>query len=89
MSAPSSQLWHGMTKHLFPGTTYQFNSGGNPKDILNLTHLDLVNFHRSHYHPTNASFYSFGDMNVDELQMYLEENVMSQFNPLDTALSVP
>ena len=89
MSAPSSQLWHGMTKHLFPGTTYQFNSGGDPKDILNLTHLDLVNFHRSHYHPTNASFYSFGDLNVDELQMYLEENVMSQFNPLDSALSVP
>jgi len=23
MSAPSSQLWHGMTKHLFPETTYQ------------------------------------------------------------------
>ena len=89
MSAPSSQLWHGMTKHLFPETTYQFNSGGEPKDILNLTHNDLVNFHQSHYHPTNASFYSFGDMNVKELQEYLEENVMSKFDPLESALSVP
>jgi len=89
MSAPSSQLWHGMTKHLFPETTYQFNSGGEPKDILNLTHDDLVNFHQSHYHPTNASFYSFGDMDIKELQEFLEDNVMSQFDPLDSSLSVP
>ena len=89
MSAPSSQLWHGMTKHLFPETTYQYNSGGEPKDILNLTHDDLVNFHQSHYHPTNASFYSFGDMDIKELQEFLEDNVMSQFDPLDSSLSVP
>ena len=58
MSAPSSQLWHGMTKHLFPETTYQFNSGGEPKDILNLTHNDLVNFHQAlHPHHKHLLFH--------------------------------
>ena len=28
-------------------------------------------------------------MNVKELQEYLEENVMSKFDPLESALSVP
>jgi len=58
MSSVTSQLWHGMSKHLYPTSTYKFNSGGNPEDILNLTHQELVDFHKSHYHPSNAIFLS-------------------------------
>ena len=36
MSGATDQLWHGISKHLFKGTTYENNSGGEPKDILNL-----------------------------------------------------
>ena len=75
MSSASAQLWHGMTKHLYPDTTYQFNSGGNPKDIINLTHEDLVNFHQSHYHPSNANFFTFGNIDLEEVQGFIQENV--------------
>lgn len=89
MSSVSSQLWHGMTKYLYPDTTYQFNSGGDPKEIINLTHKDLVDFHRSHYHPSNATFFSFGDLDVKEIQDFLDQNVMSQFKPLEERFVVP
>ena len=56
MSSVTSQLWHGMSKHLYPSSTYQFNSGGNPEDILELTHDELIEFHKTHYHPSNAIF---------------------------------
>ena len=29
-------------------------------EIPNLTHEDLVAFHRKHYHPSNARFYTYG-----------------------------
>ena len=68
MSSVTSQLWHGMSKHLYPSSTYQFNSGGNPEDILELTHEELIEFHKTHYHPSNAIFLTSGNLNPKEIQ---------------------
>jgi Zn-dependent M16 (insulinase) family peptidase len=81
MSGATDQLWHGISKHLFKGTTYENNSGGDPKDILHLTHADLKEFHRTHYHPSNAIFFTFGDMKVDKIHDYLENKVFSKHKP--------
>ncbi|MGB2063420.1 MAG: insulinase family protein [Gammaproteobacteria bacterium] len=88
MSSVTSQLWHGMSKHLYPSSTYQFNSGGNPEDILELTHDELIEFHKTHYHPSNAIFLTSGNLNPKEIQSYIEENVLTQFNPLKEEISV-
>lgn len=49
-------------QQMFPGTTYQYVSGGDPTFIPDLTHEQLVDFHRTRYHPSNARFYSYGDL---------------------------
>ena len=51
-----------MTKHLFPTTTYHYNSGGEPSDIPDLSYQQLLKFYQSHYHPSNAVFMTFGDI---------------------------
>ena len=38
MSSISSQLWHGLSKHLYNSSTYKHNSGGNPEN-LSLIHI--------------------------------------------------
>ena len=81
MSSIPSQLWHGLSKHLYPDTTYKYNSGGNPEDILKLTHEELVNFHKKHYHPSNATFFTFGDMDPTEIQEVVSKNVLANFEP--------
>ncbi|KAJ1726417.1 Mitochondrial presequence protease, partial [Coemansia biformis] len=48
-------------QQMFPGTTYQFVSGGDPQAITDLTHEQLVAFHRTRYHPSNARIYSYGN----------------------------
>ncbi|KAJ1964019.1 Mitochondrial presequence protease [Dipsacomyces acuminosporus] len=48
-------------QQLFPGTTYQYVSGGDPAFIPDLTHEQLVNFHKTRYHPSNARVYSYGN----------------------------
>ena len=88
MSSPADQLWHGMSKHLFEGTTYHHNSGGDPKKIINLTHADLVAFHQKHYHPSNATFFTFGNLSIDEIHEHLEKNVFNKFTPVSKKLII-
>ncbi len=68
MSAPVSTLWQSLSKYLYPTTTYHYNSGGDPEHIPELTHKQLVDFHRSHYHPSNAIFMTYGDIEASAHQ---------------------
>ncbi|KAI9305038.1 peptidase M16C associated-domain-containing protein [Cunninghamella echinulata] len=51
---------------MFPGTAYEHSSGGDPPFIPDLTHEQLVKFHREHYHPSNARFYTYGNIPLEE-----------------------
>jgi Zn-dependent M16 (insulinase) family peptidase len=88
MSSITSQLWHGMSKHLYPSSTYKHNSGGDPESIIDLTHEDLVNFHQKHYHPSNATFFTFGDVDPLEIQSFIKKNVLDNFLPSDEVVAV-
>ncbi|AEF56331.1 insulinase family protein [Marinomonas posidonica] len=89
MSSTTSVLWQTLTKYLFPSNTYHFNSGGEPTDIPDLSYDDLLAFYRTHYHPSNAVFMTFGDIPADTLQEEFENKVLSRFERLDTQVSVP
>jgi Zn-dependent M16 (insulinase) family peptidase len=88
MSSPTDQLWHGMSKYLFEETTYHHNSGGDPEKIIDLTHADLVAFHQKHYHPSNATFFTFGNVSINEIHDHLEENVFQKFTPASEQLTI-
>ena len=88
MSSISSQLWHGMSKHLYDSSTYKHNSGGDPESIIDLTHEYLVDFHKKHYHPSNATFFTFGDINPEEIQEFIDENVLKNFEPSNDKIFV-
>ena len=88
MSSISSQLWHGMSKHLYSSSTYKHNSGGNPENIIDLTHDYLVDFHKKHYHPSNATFFTFGNLDPSEIQEYIDKNVLKNFEPSDEKIFV-
>ena len=88
MSSPVSTLWQTLTKYLFPTTTYHHNSGGDPECIPDLSYDDLLEFYRSHYHPSNAVFMTFGDLPVSELQQRFEDNALSRFERRDEQIAV-
>ncbi len=79
-SSPNDQLYHAIAEALYTHTTYHFNSGGDPKDIPGLTHAQLVDFHQTHYHPSNAVFMTFGDIAASEHQQRFEVEALSKFN---------
>ena len=79
MSGEIDQLYHAVAHHLFPTTTYHYNSGGDPADIPDLTHSELVAFHESHYHPSNSVIMSFGNIPVQETQAKLHDDALARF----------
>ncbi|MDB4837404.1 insulinase family protein [Marinomonas sp.] len=89
MSSITSVLWQTLTKYLFPNNTYYFNSGGEPTDIPDLSYQDLLDFYRTHYHPSNAVFMTFGDIPAETLQAEFEAKVLSRFERLETQVTVP
>ncbi|MFT5483627.1 MAG: Zn-dependent M16 (insulinase) family peptidase, partial [Halieaceae bacterium] len=79
MSSVSSTMWQALCHHLFPTNTYHFNSGGEPECIPDLSYEQLKDFYRSHYHPSNAIFMTFGDIPAEEHQAIFEERALSRF----------
>ncbi|RMH22590.1 MAG: peptidase M16 [Gammaproteobacteria bacterium] len=79
LSSPVSRLWQDLQSHLFPTLTYHHNSGGDPREIPNLTHDQLKAFHARHYHPSNAIFMTYGNLDPVNHQSRFEEWVLSAF----------
>ncbi|EPY49467.1 metalloendopeptidase [Schizosaccharomyces cryophilus OY26] len=67
-------------QHLFQGTAYGSNSGGDPLAIPDLSYEELVNFHKTHYHPSNAKIFSYGSFPLKENLAALSDT-FSHFSP--------
>lgn len=80
MSSPTSVLWQKFTEALFPSVTYHYNSGGEPVDIPELTHEALVAFHQRHYHPSNAVFFTYGNIPASEHHEKWQAQALGRFN---------
>ncbi len=89
MSSPSQVMGQSLLTSLFPDTTYRFNSGGDPAHIPDLTHQQLVAFHQRHYHPSNAFFYTYGNLPLEEHLHFIESKILSKFKRIDPNTSVP
>ncbi len=88
MSSINSTLWQTMTQHLYPTSTYHFNSGGEPADIPDLSYEQFKAFYETNYHPSNAIFITYGDIPAAEHQASFEENALSRFKKLDCHIAV-
>ncbi len=88
MSSPVSSLWQTVTEHLFPTTTYHYNSGGEPENIPDLSYQQLKDFYKVHYHPSNAVFMTFGDIPAFEHHDVFEKKALSRFEKLDMEIKV-
>lgn len=88
MSSTTSVLWQTLSKYLFPTSTYHYNSGGEPDQIPDLGYQDLLDFYKSHYHPSNAVFMTFGDITAFEHQTNFEELALKEFSKLDIHIAV-
>src|SRR6202140_895410 len=89
LASPQAAVQRAVGKILFPGLTYSYISGGDPEDIPNLTWEQLRQFHATHYHPSNAYFYTYGNLPLEQTLEVIERNVLSRFRRIEIATTIP
>jgi presequence protease len=81
-SDPIRHIFHHIFSGLMPGSTYAHESGGDPKNIPDLTYEQFCRFHADHYHPSNGFFLVYGDAPLEDELTYLQTKFLSAFpNP--------
>ena len=80
LANPESRLWEAVLKYLTPDLTYSHNSGGDPKNIPDLTYQELKSFHKTFYHPSHCLFFFYGNLCLSKHLDYIEENVLKDFS---------
>jgi Zn-dependent M16 (insulinase) family peptidase len=89
MSSPSQVMARSLLNALYPDTTYRFNSGGEPSAIPRLTWNDLREFHRNHYHPSNAWFFTYGNLPLKNHLEFISRTVLDHFTRIQPNTEVP
>nr|XP_054599428.1 presequence protease, mitochondrial isoform X2 [Nothobranchius furzeri] len=74
---------------LYPNHTYSVVSGGEPLAIPDLTWEQLKHFHATHYHPSNARFFTYGDLPLENHLEQIQEEALCQFERIDPNTEVP
>lgn len=80
LANPESRLWESVLKYLTPDLTYCHNSGGDPKNIPDLTYQELKSFHETFYHPSHCLFFFYGNIPLSKHLDFIEENVLKNFS---------
>jgi Zn-dependent M16 (insulinase) family peptidase len=83
MSSPDQVMVRSMLNAMYPETTYSHNSGGDPAVIPTITHEQLKQFHQRHYHPSNAYFYTYGDLPLSEHIRNIHDKVLKHYGRID------
>lgn len=74
---------------LYPDHTYSVVSGGEPLDIPDLSWQQLKHFHATHYHPSNARFFTYGDLPLEQHLKQINEEALSRFERMESNTQVP
>ncbi len=79
-SSPEELLQTEIDNALFPDNTYSCNSGGDPKQIPQLTYEAYLDFYKEHYHPSNSYIYLYGDMDIVERLEWLDREYLCHYD---------
>ncbi len=76
-------------RSLYPDTPYFYESGGNPTEIISLNYRQMAGYYASHYHPSNCRLFLYGDQDVAERLLLLDELYLSDYSPINRIEPTP
>ncbi|MFH0813644.1 MAG: insulinase family protein, partial [Pseudomonadota bacterium] len=88
-ASPESLVADWSFRYLFPATPYQFDSGGSPDHIPDLTYEAFLNFHKKYYHPSNCKIFLYGNIPTEKHLAFLQENFLSEFSQQVITSEIP
>lgn len=88
LSSPESRLWQEIMTSLTPNLPYAFNSGGDPKEIPNLTYEELKQFHSTYYHPSQCLFFFYGNFSLKKHLDFIEKHVLKNAKKIEPPVEI-
>ncbi|MBR6257408.1 MAG: insulinase family protein [Lachnospiraceae bacterium] len=82
-SSPDDVLSREIFNSLYPDTTYGVESGGDPKNIPDLTYEDFLEFHKSYYHPVNSYIFLYGNADMEERLDWLDKEYLGNYSRIE------
>jgi hypothetical protein len=76
LASADTRLWHALMAELVPDLPYAYNSGGDPKEIPNLTYAELIAFHETFYHPSRCLFFFYGNLPLKKHLDFISEKTL-------------
>lgn len=76
-------------RSIFPDNTYGEDSGGDPREIPNLSYEEFLEFHRRFYHPSNARIFLYGNIPTERYLDFLHAKFLSRFDSRDDQVDIP
>ncbi|MEC7838488.1 MAG: insulinase family protein [Chlamydiota bacterium] len=89
MMSPASRIHEALYAALFPNVTYGLNSGGEPRDIPNLTYEELKEFHNRYYHPSRCLYFFYGNLPLTKHLDYIAEGILDSTEKADPLPPIP
>lgn len=89
LSSPEARLWKALFKVLMPDLPYAFDSGGDPKNIPELTYEELKNFHETFYHPSRCLFFFYGNIPLSKHLDFLSKHALEGVQKLAPLAPLP
>ena len=75
---PEETLYLAVFHEAYEPCQYTTVSGGHPDEVVKLTYEQFIETHRRHYHPSNARFYLYGKMELEDKLRFLDEEYLSR-----------
>jgi len=88
ISSPDSNIYDELIYALFPDNAYGKNSGGEPEFMPELTYERFIDYYKRHYHPSNAYFFLYGDLDFVERLEYVDREYLSRFDEAETPFDI-
>ncbi|ASQ29034.1 hypothetical protein CDQ96_01105 [Borrelia miyamotoi] len=67
------------TNSLFCENTYQYDSGGNPINIIDLTYEEFIEFYNKHYTLENCKIFLFGNIDTNKNLNFIEKYIIRPY----------
>ena len=78
-SDPIRLIFHHIFGGLMPDSTYAHESGGDPRNIPDLSYEEFCAFHQAHYHPSNCFLFVYGDAPLEDELMFLQQQYLGTY----------
>ncbi|MCE9647825.1 MAG: insulinase family protein [Chloroflexi bacterium] len=87
-SSPDNLLARTIQQSLFPKHVYGVDSGGDPRNIPDLTYEAFKAFHTTYYHPSNSFIFFYGNDDPDK-RLKLMDGYLKPYKKLKVKSLVP